>query len=72
MLLSVKPDENRQKMVFEAIQTKQSLRGGFIAPSGTPDYASATAEEREYCFIGRTSDNKVYDGSTYVEGYYII
>ena len=72
ILLDVKPDESRQRITFEAMPTKLGKKAGFIAPSGYPDYASATEAQREYAFIGRASDNKVYDGSIYVPGSYII
>lgn len=72
MMLSVRPDEKEQKINFEAIQAKLNTRAGFIAPSGQPNYDTASEAQREYAHIGRTSDNKVYDGSDYVDGFYVI
>jgi len=68
MLTSVRPDFQASKVSIEAVQTKMYRKYGFIAPAGYPDYASASAAQREYAFIGRASDNKTYDGSSYVEG----
>jgi len=68
MILSVKPEKT--KLMLSSIQTKLNKRYGFIAPSGYPDYPSATAMQRLYAFIGRSSDNKVNAGTE--EGYLII
>jgi hypothetical protein len=36
-------------------------------------YADATVDQRlQYCWIGRASDNMVYDGADYVDGYIIL
>ena len=72
MLLSVRPDSINNEIKFSAIQTKIYRLYGFIGPASmTSDYSAATEAEREYAFIGRASDNKVYDGSDYVDGYLI-
>jgi hypothetical protein len=70
--LSVKPDFETMTAAFTASQTRLSKQYAFICPNGYPDYATATTFQREHCFIGRTSDNKVFDGTDYVDGYYII
>ena len=70
-LLVVGPDAEPEGRGVEALQTKMYRDTGFIAPAGYPDYDTATEADREYAFIGRASDNKIYDGSTYVEGKYI-
>jgi hypothetical protein len=70
--LSVKPNFKTMTASFTAAQTRLDKRYGFICPNGYPDYATATEFQRQHCYIGRTSDNKVYDGSGYVDGYYII
>jgi hypothetical protein len=72
MLLSVKPSFGKAKAKITLAPTRLIKRYGFICPNGYPDYATATESERSHCFIGRTSDNKVYDGTNYVDGYYII
>ncbi|MBI5562764.1 MAG: hypothetical protein HY894_07950 [Deltaproteobacteria bacterium] len=68
MLTSVRPDVASGKVNVEAVETKFYRRYGFIAPAGLPDYPSATSGQREYAFIGDSS-NKVNAGS--VDGYYI-
>lgn len=68
MLTSVRPDFQASKVSIEAVQTKMYRKYGFIAPAGYPDYPGASAAQRKYAFIGRASDNKTYDGSSYVEG----
>jgi hypothetical protein len=74
LLTSVRPDFARSKVRIEGIQTRipaiGALRYGFIAPAGYPDYSSATEAQREYAFIGNSS-NEVFDGATNVDGYYI-
>ena len=72
ILLDVRPDERSQTIKIEAMPTRLGKKAAFIAPSGFPDYAGATDAEREFCFIGRTSDNKVFDGVSFVDGYYIV
>ena len=72
ILLDVRPDERSQKIKIQAMPTRLGKRGAFIGPAGLPDYAGATAEERGFAFIGRTSDNKVFDGSVFIGGYYVI
>jgi hypothetical protein len=71
MLTMVRPDFATATVQIEALQTKMYLGAGFIAPAGYPDYDTASEAEREYAYIGRASDNKVYDGSAYVDGNYI-
>ena len=71
MLTSLRPDFAGAKIKVEAIDTGMVKRYGFIAPAGYPDYASATSEQRERAFIGRASDNNVYGGVSYSDGYYI-
>jgi hypothetical protein len=44
-------------------------RPGFIAPAGYPDYDSATAAQRRYCYIGSAGSNKV--GAGQEDGYTI-
>ena len=72
MLLSVKPNFGKAKAQITLAQTRLNQRYGFICPNGYPDYATATEFQRQHCYIGRTSDNKVFDGTGYVDGYYII
>ena len=69
IILSVKPDEKNQKIRLEAMPTRLGQRGAYIAPAGYPDYASATGAQRQYCYIGRASDGKVFDGADWVRGY---
>lgn len=75
MLTKVRPNFSNNRLDVEVIKTAlpsiDSVKWGFIAPSGFPDYSSASISQREYAFIGRASDNKVFDGSTFVEGYSI-
>ena len=68
MVTSVRPNLSGHKLSVEAVQTKMYLNYGFIAPSGFPDYSSATSDEREYAYIG-DSTNKVDGGS--IDGYYV-
>lgn len=49
MLTSVRA--NGDALEIEAIETKQYHIYGFIAPSGYPDYGSATAEQKKRAFI---------------------
>lgn len=70
MLTSVRPDFNQGRINIEAVQTTiGGFKYGFTAPVGHPDYVSATVVEREWAYIGDSS-NKV-DGGT-VDGFYII
>lgn len=69
ILIEVKPDERRQRITFEAMPTKLGQRGMFIAPAGQPYYEFATGAERQFWYLGRASDNKVFDGTNYVRGF---
>ncbi|VAV82529.1 hypothetical protein MNBD_DELTA01-1625 [hydrothermal vent metagenome] len=71
MLTGLRPDFAGAKIKIDAIDTGMTKRYGFIAPAGYPDYDTASDEQRERAFIGRASDNNLYDGSAYVDGYYI-
>lgn len=71
MITSLRPDFAGAKVKVEAIDTGMVKRYGFIAPAGYPDYGAATIGQRERAFIGRASDNNVYDGSAYGDGYFI-
>ncbi len=71
MITGLRPDFAGAKVKIDAIDTGMTKRYGFIAPAGYPDYDTATDEQRERAFIGRASDNKLYDGSDYVDGFYI-
>ncbi|VAW37788.1 hypothetical protein MNBD_DELTA02-721 [hydrothermal vent metagenome] len=71
MITSLRPDFAGAEIKIDAIDTGMTRRYGFIAPSGYPDYGTATDEQRERAFIGRASDNMVNDGSFYVDGFYI-
>lgn len=68
MLISMRPDSEKNIIEMEAIQTKLYKRYGFIAPAGYPDYPSASAAQRQYGFIG-DANNKVNGGTE--DGYYI-
>lgn len=67
MLTSVRPDLSNHKVGIEGIETRMYRTYAFIAPSGYPDYPLASASQREYAFIGDSS-NKV---NSTVDGYYI-
>ncbi len=67
MVTSVRPDFQAHKITVEAIGAAMKRRYGFIAPSGYPDYPSATAAQRKYAFIG-DGNNKVNGGTE--DGYY--
>lgn len=69
MIISTRPDLAKGSVAISAIRATMSNRYGFIAPSGFPDYADATEAQRAYAFIGRASDNKVFDGVNSVPGY---
>lgn len=69
ILLEVRPDTKSQTIKFEAIPTRLGQRGMFIAPAGQPYYEFATNAERQYWYIGRASDNKVFDGTNFVSGF---
>ncbi len=71
MITGLRPDFAWAKIKVDAIDTGMTRRYGFIAQAGYPDYASATDEQRERAFIGRASDNKLYDGNDYLDGFYI-
>jgi hypothetical protein len=55
-LTSVRPDFTKQMADVEAIEMKTYNRYGFIAPAGFPDYTSATDTQKEYAFVGSTSN----------------
>jgi hypothetical protein len=57
------------RLSLKTIDTGLFRRYGFIAPAGTPDYGTASTQQRRYGFIGRASDNQV--GTPPEEGYYI-
>lgn len=73
MLTSVRPDFANGTVAIEALKAglpaDNSVKYGFIAPAGQPDYPTASITEREYAYIGRASDNKVNAGT--VDGYVI-
>ena len=50
------------KLRYTALDTRLVGRFAFIAPNGTPDYASATAAQREYAFIADTTTEKMPNG----------
>lgn len=60
------------KVIINCTQNQFSNRYMYIAPGGQPDYAGATDKEREHWYIGRASDNKVFDGVDYVPGFVMI
>ena len=62
--------ENRWS--YSAYNARLTKRASFIAPTGTPDYSAASDDEKTYCFIGRTSDNKVDNSVEFEDGYYIV
>ena len=76
LLTSVRPDYKSNVVDISAIQTRippvSSNKYAFITPTGFPDYADADSSQREFGYIGRTSDNKVFDGVNYVPGNLII
>jgi len=73
MLTSVRPNFANGTIGIEAVKaglpSDNSVKYGFIAPAGQPDYPTASETQREYAYIGRASDNKVNAGT--VDGYYI-
>jgi hypothetical protein len=73
LITSVRPNFTTNKVAITAIQKRAGstagLRSSFIAPSGQPDYGSATEAQKEYAFIGAAGTNLV--GGT-DNGYYII
>lgn len=71
MITSVRPDYKKSTIYIEAIETRINKRTAYIAPSGQPDYDSATEDERKYAYIGRSSDNKVFDNTYWKEGFYV-
>ena len=71
VITSLRPNFATGKVKIEAAQSKLDKNYGFIAPSGQNDYDTAIGTEREYAYIGRAADNKVNDGSTFVDGFYI-
>lgn len=66
-VLKKEPKEDNE-IAFLAMDTRRSKRYAFIAPNGTPNYPSATAQQRESAFIGN-ANNKVNGGIE--DGYYI-
>lgn len=66
-VLRKEPREDNE-ISFLAMDTRRSKKYGFIAPNGYPNYPSATAEQKEYAFIGN-ANNKVNGGIE--DGYYI-
>ena len=72
-VLSVNVDMERGVVDLEIIGTPfDQTRTGVISTL-TDVYADASAGERlQYCWIGRTADNQVYDGASYVDGYIIL
>ncbi len=51
LITSLRPDFTAAKVKVEAIQTRLYRKYGFIAPSGYPDYGSATEAQKVYGFI---------------------
>ena len=62
MFTSVRPDFARHRVKIEAIEAKMYRKYGFIATAGLNDYPTATAAEKEYAYIGETSN--LLDGGT--------
>jgi len=56
MLTSVRPDFASGTVSVEGVETKMSRRYAFIAPAGLPGYGGASAEDREYGYIGDASN----------------
>lgn len=56
MLTSVRPDFASGTVSVEGVETRMSRRYGFIAPAGLPDYGGASAQDREYGYIGDASN----------------
>jgi len=71
MITGLRPDFAGANIKIDAIDTGMTKRYGFIAPSGYPDYDTATDEQRERAFIGRASDNNLDGVAAFVGGYYI-
>ena len=71
VITSLRPNFATGRVKIEAAQSALDKKYGFIAPAGQNDYDTATDSEKERAYIGRASDNKVYDGSSYIAGYYI-
>lgn len=55
MITSLRPDFTSGKVGVEAIETRQYRLYGFIAPAGYPNYGSASAAQKEYCYIRASS-----------------
>jgi hypothetical protein len=70
LITSVRADFLKSRLKIKAIETKMYRRVSYIAPNGFPDHPSATATQRRYGFIGRAADNKVHDGTSYINGYF--
>ena len=66
-VLRKEPKEDNE-IAFLVMDTRHSKRYGFIAPNGYPNYPSATAQQKEYAFVGN-ANNKVNGGIE--DGYYI-
>jgi len=63
------PKRNEGKLDLELMQVSPS-RHGFIAHSGTPDFDSASVVDKQHCFIGTATTNKV--GAAAENGYVTI
>jgi len=62
-------EEIRGRLNYTSVDTGLSVRYGFIAPAGYPDYDGATAAQRRYAFIGTATTNRV--GTAADPGYFI-
>ena len=72
-MLSVSANWKTGQVALELIGTPYTLTRTGVISTITDVYADASVGDRlEYCWIGRASDNMVYDGADYVDGYIIL
>ena len=69
MITSIKPDWDKSKISIEAVPTRLYRNYGFIAPAGFPDYSSASSTQKEFGFIGDSSNH--VGVPLVIDGYYI-
>ena len=63
MILSIRPTPKKHRVEVELMETAMYRKYGFIAPSGYPDWDSASDAQKEYAFIGDVPNNQLGVGN---------
>lgn len=72
MITSLKPSGD--KVDLEVVPTRLLKTGAFISPTRSAGFRfeDGTELEQEFGFIGRNADNRLFDGTNFVEGRFIM